>query len=131
VASKPRLQVLKTRSQFLHLQKNGHRVRPSDWLLLNYVGNSEGRLRCGWTLPRQVGNAVVRNRLKRWARVYFRGRNATDGDLPIDINLVFRKAEGDFYKKLDYAGFESVVEKGWRQLRQRIQTPPPPRDRGV
>jgi hypothetical protein len=74
---------------------------------------------------------VIRNRLKRWARVYFRGRLTTDGELPIDINLVFRRAEGDFYKKLDYAGFESVVDKGWKQLERRVQNPPRPRDRGV
>ncbi len=88
-------------------------------------------MRCGWTLPRQVGSAVIRNRLKRWVRVYFRGRLTTDGELPIDINLVFRKAEGDFYKKLDYAGFAIVVDKGWKQLERRVQNPPAPPYRRV
>lgn len=77
-------------------------------------------MRCGWTLPRQVGPAVVRNRLKRWSRVYFRNVIATESQLPVDINLVFRKSDDDFFKKLDYESFASVVDKSWRQIRQSI-----------
>ena len=80
-------------------------------------------MRCGWTLPRQVGPAVIRNRLKRWARVYFRNRLITGGGLPLDINLVFRKAEDEFYKKLDYERFALVLDKAWRELERRSQRP--------
>lgn len=78
-------------------------------------------MRCGWTLPRQVGNAVVRNRLKRWSRAYFRDRVKRGQSLPLDINLVFRKPEGDFYKMLKYEGFARVVDRAWEQLERRIQ----------
>lgn len=78
-------------------------------------------MRCGWTLPRHVGSAVIRNRLKRWSRIYFRRILLNDECLPIDINLVFRKADGDFYKKLDYEGFSRVLDRGWRQIEQRMQ----------
>ncbi len=88
---------------------------------MNYIESQSGRLRCGWTLPRQVGPAVVRNRLKRWARVYFRDRLKEGHTLPVDLNLVFRKTEGDFYKKLSYERFASVVDKGWRQLEGRLE----------
>ena len=88
---------------------------------MNFVENPSGHLRCGWTLPRQVGPAVVRNRLKRWSRVYFRARMKADQTLPIDLNLVFRKTEGDFYKKLSYERFASVVDRGWKQLSERRQ----------
>lgn len=89
---------------------------------MNFVENPAGRLRCGWTLPRQVGSAIVRNRLKRWSRVYFRARLKAGETLPVDLNLVFRKTEGDFYKKLSYETFASVVDKGWRQLQARLET---------
>jgi ribonuclease P protein component len=78
-------------------------------------------MRCGWTLPRQVGSAVVRNRLKRWSRVYFRNRLKEGQKLPADINLVFRKAEGDFYKKLSYERFADVVDKSLQQLERKLQ----------
>lgn len=87
---------------------------------MNFIENSSGVMRCGWTLPRQVGSAVVRNRLKRWSRVYFRNRLKEGAIVPADINLVFRKAEGDFYKKLSYERFQDVVDKGWQQLERRL-----------
>lgn len=118
--AKDRLSVLTHRRDFLHLLKNGQRLKPSPWLLMNYIESQTGRLRCGWTLPRQVGPAVVRNRLKRWSRVYFRARLKDGHTLPVDLNLVFRKTEGDFYKKLSYERFASVVDKGWLQLQSRL-----------
>lgn len=138
MASKPPrngLSVLKQRSQFLALLKKGQKVRPSDWLLINFAPNDVGVLRCGWTLPRHVGSAVIRNRLKRWSRVYFRALIKASGDLPgdlspdefspdefsIDINLVFRKAENDFYRRLDYERFSEVLDRGWQQVRRRMR----------
>lgn len=87
---------------------------------MNFIENPVGRLRCGWTLPRQVGPAVTRNRLKRWSRVYFRERLKEGLSLPVDLNLVFRKTEGDFYKKLSYERFAQVVDKGLSQLENRL-----------
>jgi ribonuclease P protein component len=92
---------------------------------MNFVESPAGCLRLGWTLPRQVGPAVVRNRLKRWSRVYFR-ECVKAGDIPpVDLNLVFRKTEGDFYKKLSYERFASVVDKGWKQIQSRRATQKP------
>jgi ribonuclease P protein component len=121
-ASNIRLSVLKNRSDFLHTQKNGQRIRPTSWLLINFIVNQEGAFRCGWTLPRQVGPAVVRNRLKRWSRVYFRARVLRGETLPIDLNLVFRKADKDeFYKKLNYDAYSQVLDRAWEQLRFRLK----------
>ena len=86
---------------------------------MNFVQSPVGRLRLGWTLPRQVGPAVIRNRLKRWSRVYFRERIKAGEIPPVDLNLVFRKTEGDFYQKLSYERFASVLDQGWKQLQSR------------
>lgn len=101
--------------------KKGYRVRPSDWLLINYAASPDGDMRCGWTLPRAVGTAVVRNRLRRWSRVFFLDRLNTQKPLPAKINLVFRRTEGDFYKKLSYEEFSQVLDKGWRQMERRLR----------
>jgi len=77
-------------------------------------------MRCGWTLPRYVGSAVVRNRLKRWSRVYFRTVLELKNTAPVDVNLVFRKTQDDFYKKLDYEQFSRSLDRGWQQLKRRI-----------
>ena len=76
-------------------------------------------MRCGWTLPRYVGSAVIRNRLRRWSRVYFRQLLDSEQTLPIDVNLVFRRAEDDFYKKLNYEKFSEILDRGWKQIQKR------------
>lgn len=131
MASNPRPQILKNRSDFLYILKNGHRARPCDWLTMNFIVNRDGVMRCGWTLPRQVGSAVVRNRLKRWSRVYFRNLLKESRTLPVDVNLVFRKTENDFYKKLDYEGFSKILDMGWRQVKRRIEASSSVVDRNV
>ena len=118
-----RLSVLKNRSDFRYILKKGQRVRPSDWVILNYIVRDDEKMRCGWTLPRQVGSAVVRNRLKRWTRVFLRAKVKSGEVLPVDINFVFRKTEGDFYKKLSYEQFSEVLSKGWQHLEKRIKNP--------
>lgn len=101
--------------------KSGQRVRPTDWLLVNFTTNPYGEMRCGWTLPRNVGSAVVRNRLKRWSRVYFRAMIVAGNEAPVDVNLVFRKAERDFYRKLNYEQFTEVLDRSWRQVKKRLK----------
>jgi ribonuclease P protein component len=88
---------------------------------MNFYVNREGRMRCGWTLPRHVGPAVIRNRLKRWSRVWFRDLLLAERSQPVDVNLVFRKADGDFYKKLDYEKFARVLDRGWKQIERRLE----------
>lgn len=90
------------------------------WFVLNYLPNELGVVRCGWTLPRKVGKAVTRNRLKRWARVFFRHHLCDLKPLGVDVNVVFLKTDGDFYKKLDYEEFSRQMAKAWDLLRKRV-----------
>lgn len=121
MASKPSVRVLRNRSDFLNLSKNGQRVRAGGWLILNFLPNTCGHLRCGWTLPGRIGNAVIRNRLKRWSRVYVREQILPAYfTLAVDVNLVFLKTDGDFYKKLDYDEFSKNLDKAWALLRKRF-----------
>ncbi len=58
--------VLHTRSNFLRVQKHGKRFRQRHLLLLIVPGTEDARL--GLTVSRKVGNAVVRNRVRRRLR---------------------------------------------------------------
>jgi ribonuclease P protein component len=53
--------------QFERVQRRGSR-RASDKLAVQVVGNEVGRARFGLAVSRKVGNAVVRNRIKRHLR---------------------------------------------------------------
>jgi ribonuclease P protein component len=59
-------------------------------MILNYAWNEQGVLRCGWTIPKKVGTAVERNRLKRWCREYVRNEIAPKVERGLDVNIVIR-----------------------------------------
>jgi len=75
----------------------------------------------GWTIPRQVGSAVVRNRFKRWLRNFFRSKlKSIEEPMNLDMNIVFLRAGTEFYQKLKYAEFTKDMEKVWVLLQRRI-----------
>jgi ribonuclease P protein component len=74
-------------AEFLRLQRNGVRFQSPHFVL--YAGNLENeptRSRLGVTVSRRIGNAVVRNRVKRRVRESF--RKALRAQLPAGISLV-------------------------------------------
>jgi ribonuclease P protein component len=115
--------VLRTKTDFENLFRKGHRLYPSSWMILNFNSNNLSCLRYGLTVSRAVGNAVMRNKLKRWSREYLRGTSREldfSKDKGLDINVVFKKVNDEFYKKLTYDEFESVLDRAWPKLRKKI-----------
>jgi ribonuclease P protein component len=69
-----RSQRLRARSGFLLVQQNGRRIS-GQTLVVYAMRRSEGSShasRLGITVSKKVGNAVVRNRVKRWIRESYR-----------------------------------------------------------
>ena len=110
-----RLVVLKRRSDFQKIKDKGCKVRPVRWLLLAFYGNNE-RFRVGWTVPRKVGSAVTRNRLKRWCREFF--RKMQHAGPAIDLNVVFLgpSKNEEFFKKLKHTEFEAEILSAWQEI---------------
>jgi len=59
------------RYEFLEFYTAGKAVHSQGFILV-YKSGQSGRSRIGITVSRKVGNAVVRNRIKRRVREYFR-----------------------------------------------------------
>lgn len=112
------LKSLKRKFEFQRLKLQGKKLSATSWLLVNYARNNEGYLRIGCTLPARVGSAVIRNRLKRWSREFFRKQ---DVNLSLDVHLVFRtfKESKDGYKSLKHAEFDHILEKSWKSIQER------------
>ena len=74
-------------AEFLRLQRNGVRFQSPNFVL--YAGNLDHdptRSRLGITVSRRVGNAVVRNRVKRRVREFF--RKVMRAELPPRTSIV-------------------------------------------
>ena len=62
---------LRKRAEYLLLSANGKKNHTEHFLLV-WSAEATGRTRLGITVRRKVGKAVVRNRIKRLIREYFR-----------------------------------------------------------
>ncbi|MFQ5681658.1 MAG: ribonuclease P protein component [Candidatus Binatia bacterium] len=62
---------LTRRSEFLNLSRGGKKAYTSHFVVLSKT-NDKGENRLGVTVSARVGRAVVRNRLKRFLREFFR-----------------------------------------------------------
>jgi len=65
---------LRASSEFTRVQRRGVRVQSAHFVLYGLPGVRDGAIRLGITVSRRVGNAVVRNRVKRRVRECFRLR---------------------------------------------------------
>ena len=70
----PKAARLRRRAEFLRVQRAGERSNIRHFVLIAAPGRAD-RARLGITVSSRVGNAVVRNRVKRLVRELFRTRS--------------------------------------------------------
>lgn len=80
-------------------------------LLVIAAAGSTSRTRLGITVSRKVGNAVCRNRIKRWIREYFRHCGAHLRPA-VDINVVVKKQAG----KLSHNELDQELQSAFARL---------------
>jgi ribonuclease P protein component len=81
----PKRDRLTKRSQFLTLSRQGRKIHTSHFVILS-KGNDLQQNRLGITVTTRVGNAVIRNRIKRLVREFFRrhkGQSSTARDIVV------------------------------------------------
>ena len=81
----PRERILRRRSEFLAIRRDGESESGSH-LKLNWRPAGTSARRMAIVVPKTCGNAVVRNRIKRWVREAWR---ALQSDLPAGLDSVW------------------------------------------
>lgn len=112
--------ILKNRADFQNLFKNGKRLYPYNWLIINLQKNNLSTNRYGWTVPKFVGNAVLRNRFKRWGRDYLRHHHSLLSDKSYDLNFVWKRKEKGFYKKISREDFEKCFYRAFKAIKENV-----------
>lgn len=92
----------------------------NSWLLVNLQKTESDQIRCGWTIPKQIGPAVIRNRFRRWGREYLRKWSA-DSKASLDLNLIFKRKEPGFYKSVSHKDFDGAMEKMVLKLQRYLE----------
>ncbi|RMG17846.1 MAG: ribonuclease P protein component [Deltaproteobacteria bacterium] len=111
----PKAERLRKRPEFLAVQTRGEAIRCGP-LTLVVLPRRHGPRRVGITVSRKVGNAVTRNRVKRWLREVWRHNREA---LPesIDVVLIARpSAAGAGYRALTRAFLDCA-----RRLREKAR----------
>ena len=85
----PRARRVRKRLDYLRVQGRGRRFSTPHYLVFVLPADSPRATRFGLTVSRKVGNAVTRNRVKRWLREHCR-RWARDLPANLDVVIVAR-----------------------------------------
>jgi ribonuclease P protein component len=97
------------RADFQRLSKYGRTLR-RDHFVVAYCRNSLGNPRLGVTVSKKVGCAVIRNRIKRLVREYFRLNNALF-DKAYDMNVIARSGAASLSSQKINQTLESIFRE--------------------
>ncbi len=97
------------RSDFLKLSSIGTKVQNKHFVLI-YSNNEKGVNRLGITVTKRVGKSVIRNRIKRYCREFFRlNRGIIPGNK--DINIIAKKNALTLESKQMFQTLEHIFKK--------------------
>lgn len=106
-----KLTAIKKSSDYLEISKLGKRIHLSKWLVLQILDSDDQKSYYGITVSKKVGNAVIRNKLKRWIKNFSKTENWPEELCFKKTVFVFRSQNDGFYKKLEYFELKELFKK--------------------
>ena len=98
---------LLSRPGFEKLSEDGKRI-DGEYFIVLYSRNDLGKSRLGITVSKRVGRAVIRNRVKRLVREYFRLHKALFGH-SYDVNVIAKRGTSRLSSREIKGALEAVV----------------------
>jgi ribonuclease P protein component len=103
---------LRTSGDFRALRASGRRVSDGPITVIAAPPEQVGDTRVGYVIPRRVGTAVCRNRLRRQLREVLRQCDR-QGTLPVSRYLVICNRDAT---QLEYSALTSGIERALRRV---------------
>jgi len=109
----PKTARLRKRPEFLKLSRTGSKFQSANFVVISQAHDG-AESRIGITVSGKVGNSVVRNRIKRQLREYFRRRR---GDWPksTDVLIIARNSAATLPNALIVSEIDQALAKRCRQ----------------
>lgn len=101
---------LRTSREYTQIWRQGRRCHTAHLIVI--AGSGRAGVRLGISVSRKVGNAVCRNRIKRWIREFFRNHRAVIA-VETDLSVVVKPGAG----QLEHA----AIDHQFREALQRLQ----------
>ena len=101
---------LRSSREYKQLWRQGRRCHTEQLLVIAAAGAAGSRL--GISVGRKVGNAVCRNRIKRWLREYFRKHRAQLGT-GTELSVVVKPGAA----QLGHADLDQQLQEALQRLR--------------
>lgn len=97
------------RSEFVALSRKGRSISDR-YFIVAFRSNDLDKSRLGITVTKKTGNAVVRNRIKRVVREFYRlNRQRINGRW--DINVIAKKAAADVSTARAHEALRALVDR--------------------
>ena len=105
--------IIQKRADFLAANRGPRFARPGFVLLVHHRKDDDPAIRLGITITKKVGNAVIRNRMRRRFRALMREMLASQGRHGADHILIGR-SDGI---EMDYSRLRNDLQRGLQKLR--------------
>ena len=97
------------RHEFIKLSRLGKRLH-NRYFIANFLPTRSGKIRLGITVTKRVGNAVNRNRIKRFVREYFRlNRHLLNFDL--DLIIIAKNGAAKLSSEQIYSAIKNIFDR--------------------